>query len=76
MHEEIFFGMPFLEEFGANAEFDGLLNWEKYQASKIKIMWILKEGNWGKGSSNKVHLASEKSEAELQRRLSIHYKRM
>ncbi len=77
MHEEIFFGMPFLEEFGANAQFDGLLNWNKYQESKVKIMWILKEANWGDaGSSNTVHATSGKSKKQLQECLDSCYKYM
>ena len=77
MHEEVYFGLPFLQEFGANAEFDGLLNWDSYQSSRIKIMWILKEYNWGDdGGSDQIYPASKVSKEELESRLKIHYNRM
>jgi hypothetical protein len=36
-----------IKEFGTDSSLDGILNLEEYNKTTPKILWILKEGNWG-----------------------------
>ena len=36
-----------VKEYGRAAQLDGILNLEEYNKSDCRILWILKEGNWG-----------------------------
>lgn len=39
--------LELIKEFGMEASLDGILNLEEYNKTTPKILWILKEGNWG-----------------------------
>lgn len=39
--------LELIKEFGKDASLDGILNLEEYNKTTPKILWILKEGNWG-----------------------------
>ncbi len=77
MIEELFFSSQFLKEFGINAEFDGIANLKTYLKSSKKIMWILKEANWGDdGGSDEMESALNKSEKVLNAEVKSKYDRM
>lgn len=75
--EELFFSTKFLKEFGLNTEFDGIANLETYLNSPKKIMWLLKEANWGdEGGSDEIEPALNTNEEELESAVKEKYKRM
>lgn len=36
-----------IKEYGTNVQLDGIINLGIYNATQPKILWVLKEGNWG-----------------------------
>ncbi len=74
--EDLFFSPQFLKEFGINAEFDGIANINTYVNSPKKILWILKEGNWGDDGSDEMQSAEKIKEEKLSKEVIAKNKRM
>ena len=64
-----------VKEFGKDCTLDGILNLETYNATSPKILWILKEGNYGKeylgNTDSEEEYSSEEFEKEFIRIKSI-----
>lgn len=41
------FNLELIKEYGRDAQLDGILNLEAYNNANPRILWILKEANWG-----------------------------
>lgn len=62
-----------IKEFGTNVQLDGIINLEIYNATQPKILWVLKEGNWGEEYFDAEEDHNEKTDEVIENIIRKYY---
>lgn len=62
-----------IKEYGTNVQLDGIINLEIYNATHPKILWVLKEGNWGEDYFDAQEDHNNKTDENIESIISKYY---